>query len=154
MIHPKPADLEIVAPLFRVRRGLRVQFQALADEPRVAQISSSAMARNLALGHRLVRAVENEEIGSFAELARMMGVSRAWVSMLVELTFLAPDLQQLMLKTRTDPSLGMTLLLKIGRLPEWQFQRQRLQRLLPTALNCLDEVLARDRGFVVRTQPQ
>lgn len=125
MIEPRPTDLEIVAPLFRVRRGLRVQFQDRADKPRPAQIPSSTVARNLALGHRLVRAVEDGEAGSFAEVARMMGVSRAWVSMLVELTFLAPDLQQRVLQIPTYETRRMTDLLCIARIPEWNRQRQR-----------------------------
>lgn len=122
MIHPGPANLEIVAPLFRVRRGLRVQFRAREDEPKVPQVSTSPMARNLALGHRLVRAVEHGEARSFAELARRMGVSRAWVSMLVELTFLTPNIQHELLSGPLDGSLGMYALLRIARLPTWQRQ--------------------------------
>lgn len=125
MIDPGPADLEIVAPLFRVRRGLRVQFRPSADESKTTQVPSSPTARNLALGHRLVRAVESGEAGSFSELARMMGVSRAWVSTLVELTFLAPDLQQQVLRMPSNETLGMTDLLCIARLREWGQQRQR-----------------------------
>lgn len=125
MSDTRPANLEITAPLFRVRRGLKVQFRAVSEQPAAAQASGSALARNLALGHRLVRAVENGEVSSFAELARMMGVSRAWVSMLVELTFLAPDLQQLMIRSALYDSFGMVSLLGIARLSRWQLQRER-----------------------------
>jgi len=121
----RPTSLEIVAPLFRVRRGLRVQFRARVDELKMAQVSGSPIARHLALGHRLVRAVEAGEVDSFSELAKRMGVSRAWISMLVELTFLAPDLQLQLLTTPLSGSMRMTDLLSVARLPEWHSQRQR-----------------------------
>lgn len=124
MIQPGPANLEIVAPLFRVRRGLKVEFRARAEQPAAALVPGSPMARNLALGHRLVRAVENGEAGSFSELARMMGVSRAWVSILVELTFLAPDLQHWIVQMPPGQSMGMAALLEVARTSDWGRQRR------------------------------
>jgi hypothetical protein len=59
----------------------------------------------------------------------MMGVSRAWVSMLVELTFLAPDLQHLVIHSASYESFGMITLLETARLSGWQFQRQRWRSL-------------------------
>lgn len=136
MSDTRPVNLEITASLFRVRRGLRVQFRARPEQPAAVSASGSAIARNLALGHRLVRALQNGEVSSFAELARMMGVSRAWVSMLVELTFLAPDLQQLVIHYALYESFGMVSLLEIARLSKWQFQRRRWSSLASERYGC------------------
>jgi hypothetical protein len=72
-----------------------------------------------------VRAVETGETDSFSQLARVMGVSRAWVSMLVELTFLAPDIQEQLPRMPSNEALGMNDLLHIARLSEWEQQRQQ-----------------------------
>jgi hypothetical protein len=49
--------------------------------------------------------------------------------MLIELTFLAPDLQQQMLTKHSCGPMRMPDFLSIARLPEWHAQRQRWREL-------------------------
>ena len=79
------------APLFRVQRGLRVDFTAQRPSKRVEKPSKASLA--LAMGYRFLQAVERGEAQDFAALAGKLKVSRAWVSMRVELVFLAPQIQ-------------------------------------------------------------
>lgn len=52
------------------------------------------VARMLALAHRLQRAIDSGEIQDRATLARQYGLTRARVTQLLNLTLLAPDLQE------------------------------------------------------------
>lgn len=91
---PPRKELVFQAPLFRVRRGLKTSFAQGKVQPNAPETRGNPLAHALALGHRLRQAVDSGEAANFAEVAWRMGVSRAWVSMLVELSFLAPDLQE------------------------------------------------------------
>lgn len=88
--------------------------------------SKAALA--LAMGYRFLQVVELGEVQDFAALAKKLEVSRAWVSMRVELTFLAPRIQNAILFgisiSQTIQDLG-----RIARLKEW-----------PNQLNCWNEV--------------
>ncbi len=86
--------LTIEVPLVRVRRGKCVGFAEYTPEFQPRPEKVSAAARALALGHRIVKAVETGEVRDFSDAARRMGISQPRVSMLVGLTFLAPDIQE------------------------------------------------------------
>jgi len=118
--------LSFEAPLVRIRRGNRVYFGAQAPPPKRRRMQ--AAARNLALGYRIVRAVEQGEVRDFMAASRSMGVSDAWVSMLVSLTFLAPELQEGIL--RGDIRLEVNRLVQVARRADWREQRALLERLL------------------------
>lgn len=87
--------LTFEAPMVRIRMGKRIGFAEQAPGPPLQKISP--LASTLALGHRIVRAVESGEMRDFTEVARRMGVSQARVSMLVALTFLSPKIQEAIL---------------------------------------------------------
>jgi ABC-type spermidine/putrescine transport system permease subunit II len=77
----------------------------------------SPVAKDLAMGHWILRAVERGEVRDLSEAARRLGVSQARVSMLVSLTFLAPNLQEGIL-SGCSWSLGLNIhhLLPVARL--------------------------------------
>ena len=52
----------------------------------------------LALAHRLQRAIRRGEYNDRADLARQFGITRARVTQLLNLTLLAPDIQEDVLK--------------------------------------------------------
>ena len=85
------------APLFRVRRGLKTTFTQTEARPASKTPQGESAARMLALGYRIRMAVESGEVNDFAAGARRMGVTRAWVSKLVDLTFVPRDQQEQML---------------------------------------------------------
>lgn len=117
--------LTFEVPLVRVRMGKQVGFAEKEKEPpgpRPPRVSSAA--KDLALGHRIVRAVESGEVRDFTEAARRLGVSQPRVSMLVAITFLAPDLQEAILLDRYDSiRINLHHLLIPARIPSWQDQR-------------------------------
>ena len=84
----------------------------------------SETARFLALGHAVEQAVANGELASNAEAARQLGITAARLSQIVQLTLLAPDIQervlmgQLLLSTRA--------LRPIAQIPNWAEQRRAL----------------------------
>jgi len=67
---------------------------------------STALARSLALGHFVEKAIKQGKIRSHATAAGMLGVTRNRVSQIVCLTFLAPDIQEEILFMRTDDPLA------------------------------------------------
>ena len=110
------------APLFRIQRGLRVGFTTRRFAKRAKGASKAALA--LAMGYRFLQEVGGGEIKDFAALARKLRTSRAWVSMRVELTFLAPRIQEaILLGTSRQPSIQE--LVGIARLKDWANQVTR-----------------------------
>ena len=119
--------LTFEVPLVRVRRGKCVGFAERQEAPPLVPEKVCTAARALALGHRIVRAVESGEVRDFSEAARRMGVSQPRVSMLVALTFLAPDLQGRIFGSSEDLSRQKVRhLLLLARVPDWKEQRQSL----------------------------
>lgn len=105
-------------PLVRVRMGGRIGFAESHPQPLPSRVFP--MARCLAMGHRIVKAVENGEVRGYSEVAQRMGVSQPRVSMLVALTFLSPRIQEAILAGESD--VGFRTLLKLARLDGWDAQ--------------------------------
>lgn len=85
----------LVGKLFRVRKGHAKRFErqpSKKPEKRPARI-----ALQLALAYRIQGAIEAGEIKDQAEAARLLGLTRARVSQLLNLTLLAPDIQERLL---------------------------------------------------------
>lgn len=123
--------LTFEVPLIRVRLGKTVGFSEKEKDPPPARAERvNSAARALALGHRIVRAVESGEVRDFTEAARRMGVSQPRVSMLVALTFLAPDIQGWILNDEPELcSLNIHHLLIPARLSNWRVQLIILPRI-------------------------
>jgi hypothetical protein len=117
--------MELEIPLFRVRAGRSIEFQDQASSnPSLHPRRDSSASRSLALGHRLVQAVESGEAEDFSTMARSLGITSARVSQLVALTFLAPDIQEAILGQLSGiERLTIHHLLLVARLRNWQEQR-------------------------------
>jgi hypothetical protein len=86
------------------------------------------LIRALARAHRWNRMLEQGRYGSVGELAAAEKINRAYVSRLLDLTLLAPDIQEAILEGRQPK--GMQLEELTGAMPaEWgeQWERQRLR---------------------------
>jgi hypothetical protein len=110
--------LTFEVPLVRVWMGGRIGFAESHHQLLPRRVSP--MARCLALGHRIVTAVENGEVRGYSEVAQRMGVSQPRVSMLVALTFLSPKIQEAILVGEGD--IGFRTLLKLSRVDGWKEQ--------------------------------
>ncbi len=82
----------VTGELHRVRRGRGKGFSA---EPTPEPVRRPArVAVTLALAHAIQRAIDRGEILDQAVAARRLGVTRARMTQILDLTLLAPDLQQ------------------------------------------------------------
>jgi hypothetical protein len=89
----------VTGDLHRVRRGQRKGFSA---EPRPQPDRRPArVAVTLALAHTIQRAIDRGEIRDQAEAARRLGVTRARMTQILDLTLLAPGLQEKVLSLET-----------------------------------------------------
>jgi hypothetical protein len=113
--------LTFEVPLVRIRVNNQVEFTEPKEIRKTKRVTP--IARSLALGHRIVRAVELGEVESFREAARSMGVSHAQVSALVALTGLSPRIQEAILNG-ADEHLGFATLLRIARTEGWMTQEE------------------------------
>ena len=82
----------------------------------------------LALAHRLQRAIRRGEYEDRADLARQFGITRARVTQLLNLTLLAPDIQEQVLKLEAVDGVQPTserALRGVVAAVEWGEQRAR-----------------------------
>ena len=80
------------------------------------------LTRLLALAHRWNRLVDEGVATNYAEIARLMRLSRARVTQIVDLSFLAPDIQAEILLGDADAT--EREIREIARAPEWDEQRR------------------------------
>jgi hypothetical protein len=82
-----------IHPLVRVRQGREVVLMpaALPTLPEVRR--PAKLAQLLALAHHLERLIQRRTVADRAEIADRLGISRARVTQILDLTLLAPDIQ-------------------------------------------------------------
>ena len=81
--------------LFRVRDGKSWAFTDKAPAPPPEPVYRPArIAQMLALAHRLEAAIERGDYADRADVARQLGFTRARITQLLDLTLLAPDIQE------------------------------------------------------------
>jgi hypothetical protein len=90
-----PGTQVVTGELHRVRRGRSKGFSAESLPEPIRR--PARVAVTLALAHSIQRAIDRGEIGDQAEAARMLGVTRARMTQILDLIRLAPDLQEEML---------------------------------------------------------
>ena len=92
---PRQGARIFTGQLFRVRDGHGWGFTDEAPEPPLAPVYRPArVAQMLALAHRLEAAIERGDYRDRADVARQLGFTRARVTQLLDLTLLAPDIQE------------------------------------------------------------
>ena len=122
--------LTITCKLGKVGRGRR----SGEAEPSVAPGGRvPRIARLLALAHRFDALLRDGVVRDQAELARFGHVSRARVTQIMNLLFLAPDIQESILFlreiTRGRDRLTMRRIQPIALLPDWSRQRKEWEKM-------------------------
>lgn len=122
--------ITVTVPLNLVQRGGRKVVLAPDDAPawvpRIAIVDNS-LVHALARGHRWRRMLENGTHATAAAVAAAEGVSHSFVSRLLRLTLLAPDLIEAILDGRQSAALqGEALKGSIPLL--WNEQRAKFSR--------------------------
>ena len=86
------------------------------------------LTRLLALAHRWNRLIEEGVVANRAEIAATMGLSRARVTQIMDLLYLAPDIQEeiLLPPNGEKPELNVPdrAMRPITRIPDWDIQRR------------------------------
>lgn len=116
--------LEITTELKRLGREKRLIVAAHAPETNPDPILIKAIAR----AHRWFGMLKTGEPGSISEIARLESTPRTYVSRLIPLAFLAPDITTAILEGRQPVELTLDRLLNIMPLPlAWDEQRKLIR---------------------------
>ncbi len=128
----------------------RVRFRAAQPKPSPCQLNAQPeetpgriprVARLMALAIRLERLIAEGRVPNYAALARLAHVSRARITQIVNLTLLAPDIQEAILflapvvKGR-DPVTERDLRPLVAK-PDWGRQRNMWKRLTARRGRCV-----------------
>ena len=96
----------IVGTFRRIRRGHAVRYRgssgpkpSLAAEKTPPEPRPARVAIMLALAHKLTRMLDEGKVASQADVARMLGMTPARVTQILDLTLLAPAVQERVLAT-------------------------------------------------------
>jgi hypothetical protein len=122
----------IVLPSALVRvRGRKARYAAeVPEEQRVQTVRRPAKAAQLlALAHHLREAIESGRLPDGASVARTLGFTRARISQILDLTLLAPDIQEAVLGLEAvdgaEPPVNERVLREVLRTASWREQRER-----------------------------
>ena len=117
---------------YRGRRHLRKGTSS--KEPERLNEDLPRLTRLLALAHRWNRLIEEGVVTNYSEISRMMGLSRARVTQIMDLMYLSPKIQENVLLPRSNRKPVSTvperLMRQINKTPEWADQRKLWQNLL------------------------
>ena len=85
-------------------------------------------ARLLALAHHVDDLIERGEFTSYAAAARRLGITGSRMNQILQLTLLAPDIQERVLTG--ELLLSARALRPIAQIPEWIHQRREVARVV------------------------
>lgn len=119
----------MTAPALKLKVAFRTCRRTAAPAPAPRPTGPTAIARRLALAHRIEELIADGELRSYAEAAERLGLTRARITQIADLALLAPDLQAAVLLGRCEPR--DRHLRAVGRHPLWTDQRRVFAELFP-----------------------
>jgi hypothetical protein len=120
---PIPETMTLHVPFRIVKRGGRKEMQMPEGSPQQRKTDNS-LVKAVARAFRWKRMLESGEFATIAELAERAGIAPSYVTRVMRLTLLAPDLVEAILKGRQGP--GVTLARVLEPFPlEWEKQRHQ-----------------------------
>lgn len=117
---PDTVTVTIHVPFRIIKRGGRKEMQLPADVP-TQRRPDNALVKALARAFRWKRMLESGEVTTIAELAEREGIAVSYVTRLLRLTLLAPDIVEAILDGRQGPEVTLARLIEPFPL-EWQAQ--------------------------------
>lgn len=118
---------------FTMKKGRRPTAHRPMNQRRTAPAAIPRVARLLALAHYLDAQVRSGAVKDYAELARILGVTKARVSQILNLVLLAPDIQEktIFLSTAEEGCAPMTERhVRLAAVePNWETQRAIMHNL-------------------------
>jgi len=117
---PIPETVTLHVPFRVVKRGGRKEMQ-LPDGAAQPRRMDSTVVKALARAFRWKRMLESGEFATIAELAEREGIATSYITRVMRLTLLAPDLVEAILEGKQGPE--VTLARVMGPFPlEWERQ--------------------------------
>jgi len=122
---PIPDTVTLHVPFRFVKRGGRKEMQLPADAPQQRK-TDNTLVKALARAFRWKRKLESGEFTTINELAEREGIAVSYLTRVLRLTLLAPEVVEAVLDGRQGPEVTLARLLE--RFPvEWTLQRQRIE---------------------------
>ena len=119
---PIPDSLTIHVPFRIVKRGGRKEMQ-MPDGAALPRSTDSTLVKALARAFRWKRMLESGEFATIGELAEREGIAVSYLTRVLRLTLLAPDIVEAILDGTQEPDRTLSQLLET--LPtDWQSQRR------------------------------
>ncbi|SFZ84361.1 hypothetical protein SAMN02983003_1966 [Devosia enhydra] len=121
---PIPETMTLHVPFRIVKRGGRKEMQT-PDSATQRRRTNSTLVKALARAFRWKRLLESAEFATIAELAEREGIASSYMTRVLRLTLLAPDIVQAILDGTQGPE--VTLVRVFEPFPvEWPEQRKHL----------------------------
>jgi hypothetical protein len=118
---PAPETVTVHIPFRLVKRGGRKEMQ-LPDGASSQRKIDNTLIKALARAFRWKRMLESGEFTTIAELAEHEGIAPSYMTRVLRLTLLSPDLVGAILEGRQDPEITLSQLLEPFS-GDWQNQR-------------------------------
>lgn len=117
---PIPETVTLHVPFRIVRRGGRKEMQLAAGAPSQRK-TDNTMIKALARAFRWKRMLESGDFATIAELAEREGIAPSYMTRVMRLTLLAPDLVEAILDGKQGPEVTLVGMLKPFPV-EWKTQ--------------------------------
>ncbi len=122
-VAPIPETVTIRVPFRVVKRGGRKEMQ-LPDGTAPSRRADSALVKALARAFRWKRMLESGEFATIAELAEREGIAPSYMTRVLRLTLLAPDIVEAILDGNQGPEVTLAQVLEPFPV-EWKRQFTR-----------------------------
>ncbi|MEG4642387.1 hypothetical protein VB636_06110 [Paracoccus sp. APAP_BH8] len=119
---PIPETMTLYVPFRIVKRGGRKEMQ-MPDRVRPERTPDSTLVKALARAFRWKRMLEAGEFVTIAELAEREGIAPSYMTRVLRLTLLAPDIVDTILEGRQGPDVILARLMD-GFPEEWERQKK------------------------------
>ena len=117
---PIPETVTLHVPFRVVKRGGRKEMQ-LPEGPAAPRRADSSLVKALARAFRWKRMLESGEFATIAELAEREGIASSYMTRVLRLTLLAPDIVGAILDGKQGPEVTLARLMEPFPL-EWEAQ--------------------------------
>ncbi|ATQ55026.1 hypothetical protein [Paracoccus yeei] len=118
---PIPETVTLHVPFRVVKRGGRKEMQ-MPDSAVQPRRTDSALVKALARAFRWKRMLESGEFTTIAELAEREGIASSYMTRVLRMTLLAPEVVEAILDGKQGPEVTLGRLLE-GFPSEWEVQR-------------------------------
>ena len=121
---PIPETMTLHVPFRIVKRGDRKEMQ-MPDRVRPERTPDSSLVKALARAFRWKRMLESGEYATIAELAEREGIAPSYMTRVLRLTLLAPDIVEAILNGKQGPEVTLARVLEPFPV-EWAIQTEHL----------------------------